>query len=124
MQPGYHIKRLGPHSFSCQKLGQISVRVYSKDNAEASIPPLLLSLSGDHGYRNNSISGAGGLFVFDSLFPGNFYLRPLLKVVNPFAPAFFSCTLPENDTTNLHVFFSGIFFQTFNAGNRTGFWGV
>ncbi|XP_024012784.1 nodal modulator 1 [Eutrema salsugineum] len=78
-KPGYHIKRLGPYSFSCQKLGQISVRVYSKDNAETSIPPLLLSLSGDHGYRNNSISDAGGLFVFDSLFPGNFYLRPLLK---------------------------------------------
>ncbi|KAG7635346.1 unnamed protein product [Arabidopsis thaliana] len=78
-KPGYHIKRLGPYSFSCQKLGQISVRVNSKDNAETSIPPLLLSLSGDHGYRNNSISGAGGLFVFDSLFPGNFYLRPLLK---------------------------------------------
>ncbi|VVB06611.1 unnamed protein product [Arabis nemorensis] len=78
-KPGYHIKRLGPHSFSCQKLGQISVRVYSKDNADTSITPLLLSLSGDHGYRNNSISGAGGLFVFDSLFPGNFYLRPLLK---------------------------------------------
>ncbi|CAA7030535.1 unnamed protein product [Microthlaspi erraticum] len=78
-KPGYHIKRLGPYSFSCQKLGQISVRVSSKDNAETSIPPLLLSLSGDHGYRNNSISGAGGIFVFDSLFPGNFYLRPLLK---------------------------------------------
>ncbi|KAF3495687.1 hypothetical protein DY000_02056889, partial [Brassica cretica] len=78
-KPGYHIKRLGPYSFSCQKLGQISVRVSSKDNAETSVPPLLLSLSGDHGYRNNSISGAGGLFVFDSLFPGNFYLRPLLK---------------------------------------------
>lgn len=86
MQPGYHIKRLGPYSFSCQKLGQISVRVSSKDNAETSIPPLLLSLSGDHGYRNNSISGAGGLFVFDSLFPGNFYLRPLLKVTNQFPP--------------------------------------
>ncbi|CAN8280635.1 unnamed protein product [Cochlearia groenlandica] len=78
-KPGYHIKRLGPSSFSCQKLGQISVRVVSKDNAETSIPPLLLSLSGDHGYRNNSISGGGGHFVFDSLFPGNFYLRPLLK---------------------------------------------
>ncbi|WZZ66872.1 hypothetical protein YC2023_078242 [Brassica napus] len=29
--PGYHIKRLGPYSFSCQKLGQISVRVFSKE---------------------------------------------------------------------------------------------
>jgi hypothetical protein len=37
-------------------------------------------LSGDDGYRNNSISGAGGTFHFDNLFPGTFYLRPLLKV--------------------------------------------
>lgn len=41
---------------------------------------MLLSLSGDEGYRNNSVSGAGGMFLFDNLFPGTFYLRPLLKV--------------------------------------------
>ncbi|XP_010523920.1 PREDICTED: nodal modulator 3 [Tarenaya hassleriana] len=78
-KPGYHIKRLGPYSFSCQKLGQISVRVYIKDDEENPIPSVLLSLSGDDGYRNNSVSGVGGQFIFDSLFPGNFYLRPLLK---------------------------------------------
>ncbi|KAB5569531.1 hypothetical protein DKX38_003324 [Salix brachista] len=78
-KPGYHLKRVGPHSFSCQKLGQISVHIYSKDDTDELIPSVLLSLSGDDGYRNNSISGAGGAFRFDNLFPGTFYLRPLLK---------------------------------------------
>lgn len=80
MQPGYHLKRVGPYSFSCQKLGQISVHIYSEGDASEPIPLVLLSLSGDDGYRNNSLSGAGGTFVFDNLFPGIFYLRPLFKV--------------------------------------------
>ncbi|XP_062143584.1 uncharacterized protein LOC133851267 [Alnus glutinosa] len=78
-KPGYHLKRVGPHSFSCQKLGQISVHIHSKDGAKEPIPSVLLSLSGDEGYRNNSVSGAGGTLLFDNLFPGTFYLRPLLK---------------------------------------------
>ncbi|KAK9950516.1 hypothetical protein M0R45_006002 [Rubus argutus] len=78
-KPGYHLKQVGPHSFSCQKLGQISVNIYSKDDAKEHIPSVLLSLSGDDGYRNNSVSGAGGAFLFSNLFPGTFYLRPLLK---------------------------------------------
>lgn len=82
LQTGYHLKRVGPHSFYCQKLGQISVHIYSKDGSEEPIPSVLLSLSGDEGYRNNSVSGVGGTFLFDNLFPGTFYLRPLLKVIN------------------------------------------
>ncbi|XP_034210549.1 nodal modulator 1 isoform X2 [Prunus dulcis] len=78
-KPGYHLKKVGPHSFSCQKLGQIAVNIYSKDDAKEPIPSVLLSLSGDDGYRNNSVSGAGGTFLFNNLFPGTFYLRPLLK---------------------------------------------
>ncbi|KAK4778645.1 hypothetical protein SAY86_006173 [Trapa natans] len=85
-KPGYYLKQLGPHSFSCQKLGQISVRVYSKDDAREPIPSVLLSLSGDVGYRNNSVSTADGTFLFDNLFPGSFYLRPLLKEY-AFSPA-------------------------------------
>ncbi|XP_071689841.1 uncharacterized protein [Rutidosis leptorrhynchoides] len=76
---GYHVKKIGPYSFSCQKLGQISVTIHSKENANELFPSVLLSLSGEDGYRNNSISAAGGNFVFDNLFPGSFYLRPLLK---------------------------------------------
>ncbi|KAJ7977680.1 Carbohydrate-binding-like fold [Quillaja saponaria] len=78
-KPGYHLKRVGPHSFTCQKLSQVSVDVYSKDDAKEPIPSVLLSLSGDSGYRNNSISGSGGKFLFGNLFPGMFYLRPVLK---------------------------------------------
>ena len=84
MQPGYHLERVGPYSFSCQKLGQISVKIYSRDNSEEPIPSVLLSLSGDNGYRNNSVSNAGGVFLFNDLFPGTFYLRPLLKVLEEF----------------------------------------
>lgn len=78
-KPGYHVKRAGPHSFSCQKLGQISVRIYSREDANEPFPSVLLSLSGEDGYRNNTVSGVGGIFVFGDLFPGSFYLRPLLK---------------------------------------------
>lgn len=80
MQTGYHVKQLGPNSFSCQKLSQIVVNIDGADAGEL-FPPVLLSLSGEDGYRNNSISGAGGVFSFDNLFPGSFYLRPLLKVL-------------------------------------------
>ncbi|XP_012474989.1 uncharacterized protein LOC105791465 [Gossypium raimondii] len=78
-KPGFHLKQVGPYSFSCQKLSQISVKIYSKDDATEPMPSVLLSLSGDDGYRNNSMSGTGGIFVFENLFPGSFYLRPLLK---------------------------------------------
>ncbi|AQK91368.1 Carbohydrate-binding-like fold [Zea mays] len=74
---GYHLKQTGPYTFSCQKLGQILVRIYG-ENSEL-LPSVLLSLSGEKGYRNNSISSSGGTFTFDNLFPGSFYLRPLLK---------------------------------------------
>lgn len=80
LQPGYHLKQVGPYSFSCQKLSQISIHIYSKDDANEPIPSVLLSLSGNDGYRNNSVSEAGGMFLFSDLFPGTFYLRPLLKV--------------------------------------------
>ncbi|KAG8370599.1 hypothetical protein BUALT_Bualt13G0000200 [Buddleja alternifolia] len=78
-KPGYYVKQVGLYSFSCQKLGQISVRLYSKENSNEPFPSVLLSLSGEDGYRNNSVTGVGGTFVFDNLFPGSFYLRPLLK---------------------------------------------
>nr|XP_043609224.1 nodal modulator 1 [Erigeron canadensis] len=83
---GYHVKKIGPYSFSCQKLGQIFVHINSEENAKELFPSVLLSLSGEDGYRNNSISAAGGAFVFDNLFPGSFYLRPLLKEY-AFSPA-------------------------------------
>lgn len=78
-KPGYHLKPVEPNSFSCQKLSQISVRIYAGEEVQELFPPVLLSLSGEDGYRNNSVTGSGGSFLFDYLFPGSFYLRPLLK---------------------------------------------
>ncbi|KAG8045309.1 hypothetical protein GUJ93_ZPchr0008g12534 [Zizania palustris] len=75
---GYHLKQTGLYTFSCQKLGEISVQIYGEHDAEL-LPSVLLSLSGEEGYRNNSVSGSGGTFSFGNLFPGSFYLRPLLK---------------------------------------------
>ncbi|PKI51518.1 hypothetical protein CRG98_028078 [Punica granatum] len=69
-----------------KKLGKISIHVYTKDDAREPIPSVLLLLSGDDGYRNNSVSSAGGEFLFDNLFPGSFNLHPLLKEY-AFSPA-------------------------------------
>lgn len=79
LKPGYHLKAIGANTFSCQKLGQISIRIFPMEPENELFPPVLLSLSGDDGYRNNTVASAGGSFIFTDLFPGNFYLRPLLK---------------------------------------------
>ncbi|KAF5820309.1 putative carboxypeptidase-like, regulatory domain superfamily, immunoglobulin-like protein [Helianthus annuus] len=97
---GYHVKELGSNSFSCQKLGQISVRIHSKEGANDLFPSVLLSLSGEDGYRNNSISAAGGTFVFDNLFPGSFYLRPLLKEY-AFSPSAQAVELGSGESTEV-----------------------
>lgn len=99
-KPGYHVKEIGPYSFSCQKLGQISVRIHSKEDAKELFPSVLLSLSGEDGYRNNSISAAGGTFVFDNLFPGSFYLRPLLKEY-AFSPSAEAVELGSGETSEV-----------------------
>ncbi|KAF6143365.1 hypothetical protein GIB67_001309 [Kingdonia uniflora] len=78
-KPGYHLKPVGPATFSFQKLSQITVQIYSGEKSVELFPSVLLSLSGEDGYRNNTVTGVGGYFVFDGLFPGSFYLRPLLK---------------------------------------------
>ena len=39
---------------------------------------VLLSLSGDD-YRNNDVTGNDGVLKFESLFPGSYYVRPMLK---------------------------------------------
>ena len=56
------------------------VHIFVGEGAEESLPSVLLSLSGEDGYQNNSIFASGGEFNFENLFPGSFFLRPLLKV--------------------------------------------
>lgn len=40
---------------------------------------VLLSLTGGDTYRKNSVTGEDGTLTFNSLSPGNFYLRPVMK---------------------------------------------
>ncbi|XP_038980298.1 nodal modulator 1 [Phoenix dactylifera] len=96
-KPGYHVRKVGSNSFTCQKLGQIVVNIFDGAGAGELLPSVLLSLSGEDGYRNNSVSGAGGTFVFDNLFPGSFYLRPLLKEY-AFSPAAVAIELDSGES--------------------------
>jgi len=93
---GYDLEQTGPYSFACQKLGQILARIYGEKDTEM-LPSVLLSLSGEGGYRNNSVSGSGGTFSFDNLFPGSFYLRPLLKEYK-FTPSTVSIDLNSGES--------------------------
>lgn len=99
-KPGYHLKPVGPYTFSCQKLSQIVVYIYTNEDSQEPFPPVLLSLSGDDGYRNNSVTGDGGTFLFGNLFPGSFYLRPLLKEY-AFSPVTKAIELDSGESTEV-----------------------
>jgi hypothetical protein len=62
--------------FKALKLGSIVVKVLDQDKAP--VNGVLLSLSGS-GYRNNNVTQQQGVFSFLSLYPGEYYLKPLLK---------------------------------------------
>ncbi|XP_062197301.1 uncharacterized protein LOC133900188 [Phragmites australis] len=96
---GYHLKQTSQYTFACQKLGQILVRIYGEKGSEL-LPSVLLSLSGEEGYRNNSISSSGGTFSFDNLFPGSFYLRPLLKEYK-FTPSVIAIDLSSGESRDV-----------------------
>lgn len=97
---GYHFKPLDSQSFACQKLGQIVVRILPGEGAEDQLPSVLLSLSGDNGFRKNALTSSGEAYVFDSLFPGNFFLRPLLKEYS-FSPASLAIDLESGSVVEL-----------------------
>ncbi|XP_078158461.1 carbohydrate-binding-like fold [Carex rostrata] len=95
---GYHIRQTGDTSFECHKLGQIEVRIRGEADSETgTVPAVLLSLSSDNGYRNNTVGGAGGAFTFTNLFPGSFYLRPVLKEYS-FSPRAMAIDLESGET--------------------------
>lgn len=56
-----------------------SLKIIVKDaNDVTGLQGVLLSLSGDD-YRNNDVTGDDGVLKFQSLFPGSYYVRPMLK---------------------------------------------
>lgn len=71
----------GPDSsgvFLAHKLAEIIVQV--SDQADnVSLQGVLLSFSGGQSYRKNSVTGEDGRLIFNSLSPGEYYLRPMMK---------------------------------------------
>ncbi|XP_024394078.1 uncharacterized protein [Physcomitrium patens] len=100
---GFHLKSLGDNSFSCQKLGQLLVTITPGEGAEEILPSALLSLSGEDGYRKNAATTPSEAYAFTNLFPGSFYLRPLLKEYS-FTPSALAIELGSGETK--HISFS------------------
>jgi len=85
---GFHFKedRSNPGHFRALKLGSVSITVFEESSSSKSskpqkipLPGVLLSLTGDDGYRNNSATQQDGQLFVSNLFPGDYFLRPLLK---------------------------------------------
>jgi len=83
--------------FKAMKLGSIVVKVQDQDNAP--VNGALLSLSGSN-YRNNNVT-LQGTFSFWSLYPGEYYLKPLLKEYI-FEPASQSITIDDGEDKSVN----------------------
>ncbi|XP_066603277.1 BOS complex subunit NOMO3 isoform X2 [Prorops nasuta] len=71
----------GPNTngvFLAHKLAEVIVHVSDQADKSA-LQGVLLSLSGGQNYRKNSITGEDGKLIFNSLSPGEYYLRPMMK---------------------------------------------
>lgn len=83
---GYHLEQLGPNAddtstganFVHKRLGQVTVGVVDSVTGSP-VSGVLLSLSRDR-LRFNNATGADGTHTFGSLFPGDYFVRPILKV--------------------------------------------
>jgi hypothetical protein len=89
--PGFYLKGDGNGNFQAMKFGSVKVTVKRADGAP--VAGVLVSLSGE-GYRNNNATGADGTFLFSNLFPGDYYMIPILKEYE-FAPKTKTVTVQE-----------------------------
>lgn len=81
---GYHFQEVegsGGTRFARRRLGAVSASVASGDGAP--VGGVLLSLSGARAgakrYSHNAATGDDGTYHFPGLFPGRYFVRPLLK---------------------------------------------
>ncbi|XP_012278866.1 nodal modulator 3 isoform X2 [Orussus abietinus] len=94
--------------FSAHKLAEIIVDV-SDSTDELPLQGVLLSLSGGTSYRKNSVTNEGGQLTFNSLSPGEYYLRPMMKEYR-FDPPSKMINVAEGATIKVRL-----------AGNRVAF---
>jgi hypothetical protein len=91
---GYHFIEDTPGNFRALKLTEIQIKLVDSEGQPLS--GVLVSLSGD-GYRSSNITEDDGRFTFSGLFPGTYYLRPLLKEYE-FQPNFKPVSVVEGAT--------------------------
>ncbi|CAK9802616.1 Nodal modulator 3 [Anthophora quadrimaculata] len=99
--------------FSAHKLAEIIVQV--SDQADnISLQGVLLSLSGGQSYRKNSVTGEGGKLIFDSLSPGEYYLRPIMKEYR-FDPPSKMIKVVEGATVKVSLFGKRVAFSAYGS---------
>jgi hypothetical protein len=96
---GYKVLRQSATNFFASKYSKLSVEVIDQDNKI--LPKVFLSLSGE-GFRKNSLSNETENTVFENLFSGSFYLKPLLKEY-VFEPKAISITLKEGESKTVKI---------------------
>eukprot|EP00960_Hanusia_phi_P037063 752695-Hanusia_phi.AAC.2 len=76
-------------------MGEVKVKVV--DTRGSQLAGVMLSLTGENEYRQNNRTGDDGSFHFVGLLPGNYFLRPMLKVLFSFRQHWprHDCTLQE-----------------------------
>ncbi|EFN79110.1 nodal modulator 3 isoform X2 [Harpegnathos saltator] len=99
--------------FWAHKLAEIIVEVSDRaDNS--SLQGVLLSLSGGQSYRKNSITGEGGKFMFNSLSPGEYYLRPMMKEYR-FDPPSKMINVEEGETVKVYLYGNRVAYSAYGS---------
>lgn len=99
--------------FLAHKLAEIIVQV--SDHADnSSLQGVLLSLSGGQSYRKNSITGEDGKFIFNSLSPGEYYLRPMMKEYR-FDPPSKMINVVEGATVKVSLFGNRVAYSAYGS---------
>ncbi|TGZ54225.1 Nodal modulator 2 [Temnothorax longispinosus] len=99
--------------FLAHKLAEIIVQV--SDHADgSSLQGVLLSLSGGQSYRKNSITNEDGKFIFNSLSPGEYYLRPMMKEYR-FDPPSKMINVMEGATVNVNLFGNRVAYSAYGS---------
>ncbi|XP_059139857.1 BOS complex subunit NOMO1-like isoform X2 [Physella acuta] len=96
--------------FRAFKLGEIAVQML--DEKGQPLPSVLLSLSGDHQYRSNNVTGTDGHMIFTGLSPGQYFLRPMMKEYK-FEPASQIIIVQEGTTEKISIKGARVAFSCF-----------
>lgn len=99
--------------FLAHKLAEVIVEV-SDQADDASLQGVLISLSGGQSYRKNSVTGEDGLLTFNSLSPGEYFLRPMMKEYR-FDPPFKMIKVAEGATVKVKLSGTRVAFSAYGS---------